>query len=155
MDYDHEKSQFFITELSALKRNSAVKTKETMETSINADDVCRNLNLTLQDASNNDYSALLDPQMFSNKSTSRRPLLTSTSIKKVSHTRGKSNSVTGMTSPTVSRYANIATENLKFKIFAQALFSSKMTLEDMRDEMKAYVSVLETNYTDTIRELKD
>lgn len=105
--------------------------------------------------SNNDYSALLDPKMFSNKSTSRRPLLTSTSIKKVSHARGKSSSVTGMASPTVSRYANIATENLKFKIFAQALFSSKMTLEDMREEMKAYVSVLETNYTDTIRELRD
>lgn len=29
-----------------------------------------------------------------------------------------------------------------------------MTLEDMREEMKAYVSVLETNYTDTIRDLR-
>jgi len=58
--------------LSALKRKSPVndnKAKETLETTLNADDVCRNLNLTLQDMSSmnvNDYSALLDPKMFSN-----------------------------------------------------------------------------------------
>lgn len=55
---------------------------------------------------------------------------------------------------TVSRYARIPTENLKFQQFIDALFASKMTRSDVRDEVKAYVGVLETNYTDTIRDLK-
>lgn len=63
------------------------------------------------------------------------------------HKRSKSN-------VHASRYAHIATENLKFEAFMEALFASKMTREDVKDEVKAYVQVLETNYTDTIRELK-
>ncbi len=53
-----------------------------------------------------------------------------------------------------SRYAHIPSENLKFQSFIEALFGSKMTREDVKEEVKAYVSVLETNYNDTIKELK-
>ncbi len=54
----------------------------------------------------------------------------------------------------VSRYAHIPTENLKFQQFIDALFASKMTRDDIKDEIKGYVSALETNYNDTIRQLK-
>jgi len=53
-----------------------------------------------------------------------------------------------------SRYAHIPTENLKFGSFVDALFASKMTRNDMKDEVKGYVSALETNYMDTINNLK-
>jgi len=53
----------------------------------------------------------------------------------------------------VSRYAHIPTDNQKFRQFIDALFSSKrLTQDDIQSEIKAYVEVLETNYTDTIRE---
>lgn len=43
---------------------------------------------------------------------------------------------------------------MKFKTFIDALFSSKMTIEDIKEEVKSYVTVLETNYNDMIRDLK-
>jgi len=39
----------------------------------------------------------------------------------------------------VSRYANVATENLKFDKFMDLIFHSKMQPIDMKDEIKKYV----------------
>lgn len=78
---------------------------------------------------------------------------TTSKVKTTEHRRVKSNSVLGVGGQ-VSRYAHIPTENLKFRSFIEALFGSKMTSDDIKEEVKAYVEVLETNYTDTIRDLK-
>ena len=53
-----------------------------------------------------------------------------------------------------SKYRFIPTENAKFKEFIQLMMKSKMTKEDIRDEITKYVQVLETNYMDTIKDLK-
>lgn len=59
-----------------------------------------------------------------------------------------------MAKSAASRYAHIPTENLKFGSFLDALFASKMTRNDMKEEVKGYVTALETNYMDTINNLK-
>ena len=48
----------------------------------------------------------------------------------------------------------IPTENLKFSQFMEILFSSGMTKSEIQQETQSYVQVLETNYTDKIRDLK-
>ena len=54
----------------------------------------------------------------------------------------------------ISRLTRIPTENIKFEQFIDLLFSTKLSLEDLKNEIKAYVSVLETNYNETIKVLK-
>lgn len=54
----------------------------------------------------------------------------------------------------MSRYAHIPTENMKFEKFIDLIFLSKMSYEDIKEEIKKYVQALETNYTDSIRDLK-
>lgn len=54
----------------------------------------------------------------------------------------------------VSHYRFIPTENAKFSKFLELIFKSKMTKEDIRDEITKYVQALETNYTDLIKELR-
>ena len=68
-----------------------------------------------------------------------------------SHKRAVSNAA-GAT----SRYKQgmIPTENLKFNQFLEILFNSQMTQAEIKNETKDYVQVLETNYTDKIRELR-
>jgi hypothetical protein len=46
------------------------------------------------------------------------------------------------------------TENLKFNKFLDIIFKSKLEKMEIKDEISKYVQVLETNYTDTIRELR-
>jgi hypothetical protein len=70
---------------------------------------------------------------------------------KRSHKRVKS--VIGSAGIT-SRYANIPTENPKFREFLSVLFSSKMSDEAKKREATAYLVALETNYTQTIRDLR-
>lgn len=55
-----------------------------------------------------------------------------------------------------SRYKQgmIPTENLKFNQFLEILFNSQMTQNEIKNETRDYVQVLETNYTDKIRELR-
>jgi len=53
-----------------------------------------------------------------------------------------------------SRYSKIPTENVKFEKFVDLLFASRMAPEEIKTELKTYVKVLETNYNDTIKELK-
>ena len=55
-----------------------------------------------------------------------------------------------------SRYRQgmIPTENFKFKEFLEIVFGSQMTKEEIKCETRDYVQVLETNYTDKIRELR-
>jgi hypothetical protein len=54
-----------------------------------------------------------------------------------------------------SRYRlPMPTENLKFGKFLDLVFKSKMSRDDVRDEIGKYVQALETNYMETIRELK-
>ena len=67
------------------------------------------------------------------------------------HKRVKS--VVGTASLT-SRYANIPTENPKFREFLTLLFSSTMSDEDKKREAISYLEALETNYTQTIRDLR-
>jgi len=90
--------------------------------------------------------------MSLNNTTSRKVNLIGNSqsalkAKTANHNRVKSISA-------ISRYANIPTDNPRFRTFIDALFASKMNNEDIKEEVKAYVSVLETNYNDTIRDLK-
>lgn len=48
----------------------------------------------------------------------------------------------------------IPTENLKFSQFLDVLFTSGMSKTEVKTETQEYVKVLETNYTDKIRDLK-
>jgi hypothetical protein len=59
-----------------------------------------------------------------------------------------------MTRSPISKYRHIPTENIKFSKFLELLFKSKMTKDDIREEIAKYVQVLETNYNDTIKELR-
>ena len=52
------------------------------------------------------------------------------------------------------RQGTIPTENIKFSQFLDILFTSGMTKNEIKNETQGYVQVLETNYTDKIRELK-
>lgn len=56
-------------------------------------------------------------------------------------------------SPT-SRYRFIPTENLKFQKFMDLIFTSKMTSDEQKEEIVKYVQLLETNYNQTIRDLR-
>ena len=53
-----------------------------------------------------------------------------------------------------SRYRHIPTENIKFQKFMDLIYKSKMQQEDIKNEIIQYVQALETNYNDTIRDLK-
>lgn len=65
-----------------------------------------------------------------------------------SHTAGK-----GERSPN-SRYRFIPTENAKFRQFLDLMLKSKMTKDEITSEITKYVQALETNYMETIKELK-
>ncbi len=52
------------------------------------------------------------------------------------------------------RYAKVATRNLKFEKFIEAIFRSRMATEDVKDEIVKYVQALETSYTEAVRDLK-
>ena len=71
------------------------------------------------------------------------------------HNRANSNVIATRANMT-SRYrqGTIPTENLKFSQFLDILFTSGMTKSEIKSETQGYVQVLETNYTDKIRELK-
>ena len=47
----------------------------------------------------------------------------------------------------------IPTENLKFSQFLDIIFNSRLTSDEIKQETRDYVQVLETNYTDKIREM--
>ena len=68
------------------------------------------------------------------------------------HNRAYSNAMANRTS--MYKQGTIPTENLKFSQFLDILFSSGMNKLDIRKEIQGYIQVLETNYTDKIRELK-
>jgi L-cysteine desulfidase len=53
-----------------------------------------------------------------------------------------------------SKYRFIPTENAKFQKFLELMLKSKMTKDDMQAEITKYVQALETNYMDTIKDLK-
>lgn len=52
----------------------------------------------------------------------------------------------GKTQSPTSRYKFIPSENLKFQKFMDLLYTSKMSLEEQKEEIVKYVSLLETNY---------
>jgi hypothetical protein len=54
----------------------------------------------------------------------------------------------------VSRYRFIPTDNAKFSKFLDLIFSSKMGKDDIKEEIIKYVQALETNYTETFKELR-
>jgi len=54
----------------------------------------------------------------------------------------------------VSHYRFLPTENAKFSKFLELIFNSKMQRDDIREEISKYVQALETNYTETIKELR-
>lgn len=53
-----------------------------------------------------------------------------------------------------SRYKNIPSENLKFQRFIDLIYKSQMNHEEIQNEIIMYVQALETNYNDTIRDLR-
>ncbi len=59
-----------------------------------------------------------------------------------------------MTRSPFSRYRHIPTENIKFTKFLELIFKSKMTKDDISEEINKYVQALETNYNEAIKELK-
>ena len=71
------------------------------------------------------------------------------------HNRANSNAIPNRANMT-SRYrqGTIPTENLKFSQFMDILFTSGMNKSEIKNETQSYVQVLETNYTDKIRDLK-
>lgn len=77
----------------------------------------------------------------------------STLSAKPNHKRVKS-VIGGSANNLISRYAHIPTENPKFRDFLNVLFSTKMSDEEKKREAIAYLEAVETNYTDTIRELR-
>jgi hypothetical protein len=133
--------------------NNQSKTLDSYEDVAGDSTVRRNLNVSLQDVSQASIKQSNMSLASSRRANGEMTLLSNMATMKsktalaLGHKRSKSN-------VHASRYAHIATENLKFEAFMEALFASKMTREDVKDEVKAYVQVLETNYTDTIRELK-
>lgn len=60
-------------------------------------------------------------------------------------------------SPTPSRYRKgmIPTENLKFDQFLEVVFNSTMPNSEIKEEIRDYVLVLETNYMETIGNFKN
>lgn len=70
--------------------------------------------------------------------------------------KGKSGTRVKSSASMISRYASVVpiSENIKFNQFIDALFGSKMTNDDIKQEIKAFVEVLETNYNETISDLK-
>jgi len=57
------------------------------------------------------------------------------------------------TSPRNINPSNMPTENLKFQQFLDIIFNSKLSNREIKQETRDYVMILETNYTDKIREL--
>ena len=53
-----------------------------------------------------------------------------------------------------SRYHYIPTENIKFEKFLDLLFKSKMTKDEMKEEVIGYMQAVETNYNEKIKELR-
>lgn len=47
------------------------------------------------------------------------------------------------------------TENAKFTKFLDLILSSKMSKDDVKEEIIKYVQALETNYTETFKELRN
>jgi hypothetical protein len=47
----------------------------------------------------------------------------------------------------------IPTENLKFSQFLDIIFNSRLAPDEIKKETRDYVQVLETNYTEKIREI--
>ena len=75
-------------------------------------------------------------------------------IFKTAHTASKrAQSNANETIPSRYRPGMIPTENLKFSQFLDIIYNSKLTAEEMKQETRDYVQILETNYTDKIREL--
>jgi hypothetical protein len=75
-------------------------------------------------------------------------------IFKTAHSGSKRNTSIIRTSP--GRYAAgmIPTENLKFSQFLDIMFNSKLSLDEIKNETREYVQILETNYTEKIKDLQ-
>lgn len=54
----------------------------------------------------------------------------------------------------MSKYRFIPTENAKFSKFLELIFKSKMSKDDIREEISKYVQALETNYNEMIKDLR-
>lgn len=68
--------------------------------------------------------------------------------------RGKSQTAAAASRSPPSRYRFMPTENAKFGKFLELLFKSKMSADDVQAEIAKYVQALETNYMETIKELR-
>ena len=66
----------------------------------------------------------------------------------------ESNMKSGAQGSPQSRYKNIPSENLKFQRFIDLIYKSQMNSEEIQNEIIMYVQALETNYNDTIRDLR-
>jgi len=126
---DGEKSQnFFLTELSGVKKSPRLISSIETEISTKPQETILSLDALNTSALN-----------------------ASTLSAKPKHKRVKSVIGSGNI---ISRYANIPTENPKFRDFLTILFSTKMSDEEKKREAIAYLEAVETNYTQTIKDLR-
>ena len=98
------------------------------------------------EASSKPQETILSLDALNNSAMNASTLLAKPKPKRVKSVLGSA----GLT----SRYANIPTENPKFREFLTVLFASTMTDEDKKREAISYLEALETNYTHTIRDLR-
>ena len=93
----------------------------------------------------------LDPEITTGHKSAASSRNHYNKVQSTSHKRAVSNAA-----GSGSRYRQgmIPTANLKFNQFLEILFSSQMTKDEIKCETRDYVQVLETNYTDKIRELR-
>jgi len=54
-----------------------------------------------------------------------------------------------------SSVSKLPTVNIKFEKFLVVIFKSKMSPEDVRDQIVKYVQAIETNYMEAINDLKE
>ena len=93
--------------------------------------------------------ALVEQNLVNNPAMKRRGQSQSFQGSIKSHKRTQSQG----SSLAQSRYRNIPTENIKFQQFIDLIFDSNMNKDDMKFEILNYTQALETNYTETIKNL--
>lgn len=79
---------------------------------------------------------------------------TSRVFKTAQYSSSKRNTSIQRTSPGRMASSLIPTENLKFSQFLDIIFSSKLSADEIKNETRDYVQIMETNYTEKIKELQ-
>eukprot|EP00347_Sterkiella_histriomuscorum_P006958 403350786 len=148
-----QKSQFFLTDLINLANESqsaivtggmnSLKQSPRLLNQSTANQFMQPSIQQLQEVSTMQFSLMENSTLLQNSTSTKAQSL---------HKRYQS--LANTSNSNISRYAFIPTENIKFEKFVDLLYKSKMTKEEIKTEVKSYVKVVETNYNDTIKELR-